>query len=113
MRSLTRNDIVNYYKAAFRPDLATIVVVGNVTPERARATIEKYFGGWKAEGPKPPIDLPPAVPNKPNTVAVPDESRVQDSVILAQTVPLTRSDPDYYALDLGTAVLGEIGRAHV
>jgi zinc protease len=106
VRSLTREDILAYYKKTFRPDLATVVVVGNVTPEGTRATIEKYFRAWKAEGPKPPIDLPPAVPNKPNSVAVPDESRVQDSVVLAQTVPLTRADADYYALDLGTAVLG-------
>jgi zinc protease len=39
-------------------------------------------------------------------VAVPDESRVQDSVVLGQTVGITRSDPDYYALELGNAVLG-------
>ncbi len=39
-------------------------------------------------------------------VAVPDESRVQDTVILAQTVAMNRSHPDYYALELGNAVLG-------
>jgi zinc protease len=106
VRSLARGDIVAYYKKTFRPDLAAIVVIGNVTPERARMAVEKYFGGWKAEGPKPPIDLPPAPPNKPSVVAVPDASRVQDSVIMGQTVGITRSDPDYYALQLGNAVLG-------
>lgn len=106
VRSLTLNDIKDYYRKALRPDLTTIVVVGRVTPEAARATIEKYFGGWRAEGPKPPIDLPVAPPNMPKTVAVPDESRVQNSVILAQTMAITRSHPDYYALQLGSAVLG-------
>jgi zinc protease len=37
---------------------------------------------------------------------VPDASRVQDVVILAQNLALTRSDPDYYPLQLGNAVLG-------
>jgi zinc protease len=106
VRSLTLDDIKAYYRKAFRPDLTTIVVVGRVTPEAARTVIEKYFGGWKAEGPKPPIDLPRVPPNKAKTVAVPDESRVQNSVVLAQTIDITRSDPDYYALDLGSAVLG-------
>jgi len=41
-----------------------------------------------------------------NTIAVPDASRVQDRVILAQTLALTRTDPDYYPLELGNAVLG-------
>ena len=72
---------------------------------RARA-IEKYFGAWKADGPKPPIDLPAVPPNMAKTVAVPDESRVQNSVVLAQTIGITRSHPDYYALELGNAVLG-------
>ncbi len=106
VRSLTLDDIKSYYRKTFRPDLATIVVIGKVSPERARAAVEKYFGAWKGEGEKPPIDLPAAPPNKPSVVAVPDESRVQDVVLLGQTVAMTRSDPDYYALELGNAVLG-------
>ena len=39
-------------------------------------------------------------------MAVPDASRVQDRVVLAQNLALTRSDPDYYPLALGNAVLG-------
>jgi len=37
---------------------------------------------------------------------VPDASRVQDRVILGETLGLTRAHPDSYALDLGNAVLG-------
>ena len=42
----------------------------------------------------------------PSVIAVPDDSRVQDMVVLAQNLDLTRADPDYYALELGNAVLG-------
>ena len=106
VRALTLDDVRAYYHKVFRPDLATIVVVGHVSAEQARSTIEKYFGGWSASGPTPDIDLPVAPPNKPGNVAVPDASRVQDNVILAQNLALTRSDPDFYALELGSAVLG-------
>lgn len=104
--SLTMDDIHSYYQAAYRPDLTTIVVMGNITPKAALATIEKYFGGWSAKGPTPDTDLPPVPPNKPSSVAVPDASRVQDIVILAHTFGLTRTDPGYYPLALGNAVLG-------
>lgn len=103
---LTLKDVHEYYGQVFRPDMTTIVVIGKVTPADARAVIEKYFGDWKATGPKPDTDLPKAPPNHVSVVSVPDASRVQDSVDLAQTLDLTRSDPEYYALSLGNTVLG-------
>ena len=102
---LSLQDVRDYYQTAFRPDLTTIVVVGNVTPARARAVIEKYFGAWRAAGPKPDTDLPAVPPNRAASLAVPDDSRVQDKVTLAENLPLSRQDPDYYALTLGNAVL--------
>jgi zinc protease len=103
---LKRADVLAYYKTVFRPDMTTIVVIGNVTPEKAKEVIAKYFGAWTAEGPKPPVDLPVPAPNKAGQVAVPDDSRVQDSVLLAQNLAPKRTDPDYYPLALGNQVLG-------
>jgi zinc protease len=77
-----------------------------VTPEKAKTVIGKHFGDWTAAGPKPDILLPAVPPNSGSQTAVPDPSRVQDSVSLVETLGLTRSDPDYYALRLGNAVLG-------
>jgi zinc protease len=104
--SLTLEDVKEYYRQVFRPDLATIVVIGKVAPDKAKAVIEKYFGPWKASGPKPETLLPPVPPNKPSSRAVPDHSRVQDRVTLAETLGLNRANPDYYALELGNHVLG-------
>ncbi|HVW68185.1 MAG TPA: pitrilysin family protein, partial [Steroidobacteraceae bacterium] len=106
VKGLTPEAVRSYYESVFRPDLATIVVIGNVTPAQARATVEKYFSAWAAAGPKPDVDLPAAPPNRSGVIAVPDASRVQDMVVLAQNLALTRSDPDYYPLQLGNAVLG-------
>ncbi len=104
--SLTLQAVKEYYAKVFRPDLTTIVVMGKVTPEEAKAAVEKYFGGWKASGPKPETILPAVPPNKPSSTVVPDSSRVQDEVTLAETLGLDRSNPDYYALELGNHVLG-------
>ena len=104
--ALGLDDLRAYYKTVFRPDMTTIVVIGNITPDKARLVVEKHFGSWKAEGPKPPVDLPVVPPNKPGAIAVPDASRVQDNVVLAHNLALKRSDPDFYALSLGNQVLG-------
>ena len=104
--ALTIDDVKNYYAAAFRPDLTTIVVIGKISPENAVAVISKYFGNWNAEGEKPDTLFPPTPDNSPSVTQVPDASRVQDKVTLAETLQLTRTNSDYYALQLGNHVLG-------
>jgi zinc protease len=102
---LSLKDVKSYYAKAFRPDMTTIVVIGKVTPKRARTVVEKYFGSWKATGPEPETVLPAVPLNKPAVVMIPDESRVQDQVTLAQTLGVTRFHPDYYKLQLANHVL--------
>ncbi|UBM62431.1 insulinase family protein [Candidatus Sulfidibacterium hydrothermale] len=104
--SLKMQDVKDYYQTVFRPDLATIVVIGNITPEKAKTVIEKYFGNWKATGKKPNVEFSPVPMNKASQTHVPDVSRVQDRVALAENLELTRSNPDYYALQVGNHVLG-------
>ncbi len=104
--SLTLDDIKQYYAKTVRPDLTTIVVIGDVTPDEAKAVIEKWFGGWKASGPKPDVELPRVSENKPSATIVPDPSQLQDSVTLSEVIPITRFDPDYYPLQLANHVLG-------
>jgi zinc protease len=104
--AVTLEDVRNYHSTVMRPDETIIVVIGDVTPEKTESVINKYFGIWKATGAKPNLLLPPVPPNVSGTVNVPDTSRIQDKVILAETLGLVRSDPDYYALNLGNHVLG-------
>jgi zinc protease len=103
---LAPSDAQSYYARAFRPDMTTIVVIGDVTPALARATIEKWFGAWTAAGPKPTVDLPKVPLNAASLTSVPDASRVQDNVTLRENIAIDRSNPDYYALQVGDHVLG-------
>lgn len=104
--SLTLEDVKEYYAKTLRPDLTTIVVIGDITPAEARAAIEKEFGEWKASGAKPDVDLPRVPANKASAATVPDPSQLQDTVNLSETVEITRFDPDYYPLQMGNHVLG-------
>jgi zinc protease len=104
--ALTLDDVRQYYTKALRPDLTTIVVIGDITPAEAQSAVEKWFGGWNASGAKPDVDLPRVTANKASGSNVPDPSQLQDSVNLSETVGITRFDPDYYPLQLGNHVLG-------
>jgi zinc protease len=104
--ALRLEDLRAYYSATFRPDLTTIVIVGDVTPEQARRVVAETFGGWRAVGPMPMIDLPPVEPSKPSRTRVTDGNSLQDSVTLAETVALAVTSPDRYKLLLGNIILG-------
>jgi zinc protease len=106
VQSLTPADVDEYRRRVLRPELTKIVVIGDVTPRQVEEVFTKYFGRWTNEGPRPDVDLPPVPANVASSVVVPDSSRVQSKATLAQTLGLVRSDPDYYALELGNHVLG-------
>jgi zinc protease len=104
--ALSLQNVKQYHERVFRPDLTTIVVIGDVTLPQAQQIIEKYFGEWKASGTAPVTELSPVPANQPGFTIVPDKSRVQVKVLLAETLGLNRFDPHYYALELGNHVLG-------
>jgi zinc protease len=104
--NITLADVKAFHGATIRPDLTTLVVIGDVSAEEARAVINRWFGDWRASGAKPDTTPAPVPPNAPATVAVADAEAVQDTVYLVEQLQLNRFDPDFYPLELGTHVLG-------
>ncbi|MGD0969510.1 MAG: pitrilysin family protein [Candidatus Aquilonibacter sp.] len=104
-QAITLDDVKAWYAAAYRPDLTTIVVIGDTTPDAARAVIEKYFGGWTATGPKPQTEPAAVAANVPSQVVVPAQGRVQSSVQLVELNDVRRTDPDWAALQLANTAL--------
>ncbi len=100
-RSPSEN-VRDYYEHVFRPDLTTIVVIGNVTPEPGhggRRTNISESGRLPGLRRRPIFRQCPRI--RPCVTAVPDKSRVQVNVSLGETLGLNRFDPDYYALRTG------------
>ncbi|GHA77171.1 M16 family metallopeptidase [Pontibacter akesuensis] len=50
---------LTFFDRFYRPEYATIVVVGDVTPERVNALAQQYFGDWKRGNYKPKIATEP------------------------------------------------------
>lgn len=85
-----------FHRDWYGPNNAILVIVGDVDPDRALALVKRHFG---------PIPRRAVPPNVSSSAAVPDASRVQDEVILGETLGVTRDHPDYYSLQVGTHVL--------
>jgi zinc protease len=106
LQSLTLADVRDYYAKTFRPDLATIVVIGNVDVPAARTAIERAFGAWTATGTPPSLDLGRVPQNAAGEYRLTPPAARQDTGSLEELLETDRGDPAYYALELGNAILG-------
>jgi zinc protease len=105
--AISRDDLLAFAKAYWRPDLTSIVIVGDITPEHARTALEAAFGSWRAQGPAPgtkqlPLPLATAGHNYVETAGT------QVYVQLGQPA-LARTSPDYDAMTVLVQILGGEG----
>lgn len=107
IETLTVDDLKAFYTSHFRPENATLLVVGDVTPAAALPMLEKAFGGWKSAGISA---LVAEVPNAPQLgkrqVFLVDKPEAAQSQIRIGWVGVSRSTPDYAVLEVLNTVLG-------
>ena len=56
IKAATPERLRRYYQANYRPDNATIVIVGNIDPAKVEAEIKARFADWKPAAPADTID---------------------------------------------------------
>ena len=108
IKAFTADDLRSYYTATFRPENATLIVVGDVTPDKAVPLLEANFGKWKAAGgPSTPRVKQPAPPARSTrSIYVVDKPGAAQSQIRIGGVGVARSTPDYFPIIVMNTVLG-------
>ncbi|MCL4393398.1 MAG: insulinase family protein [Chloroflexi bacterium] len=98
-----------FHERYFRPDVATMVVVGDLSLEQAMEKIERSLGRWKARGKSADHRIPdPPVLDGISKTKTPIEGKTQADIVLGYP-GLRRSDPDFYALSVGDLIFGRLG----
>jgi len=105
VQKLHRDDLVNFYKANYRPDKATLIMVGAVNLEQAKALAEKFLGAWKPEKNSTQSASDTAAEWKPRNVVVDMPQAGQAAVAVAKPA-IKRDTPDYYSGLVANAALG-------
>lgn len=110
LQAVNLDDVKRWYAFAYRPDLTTVAVVGDVRPADVKAAFEKYFGGWKATGRRPNFDYPEVRSNGQRTsTTIASPTAQQATVTLSQHLDLRRGDRDVVALYLANTMLSGEG----
>ncbi|MDH5273623.1 MAG: insulinase family protein [Gammaproteobacteria bacterium] len=106
--ALTRDDLVAYQRDFLRPDNATIIVTGAVTPESILPLLERHFGDWQPPaGAKPArVDVAAATASVGTRVYLLDRPGAPQTSILAGQLMPSSLAPDRIELNTANDVLG-------
>ena len=107
IKALTTDELRSFYNAAFRPDNAALLAVGDITADKLMPLAESAFGGWKAAGgAAPPAALPPVDEPATREVYLIDKPGAPQTQIRIGWIGVERSTPDYFPLVVLNTVLG-------
>ncbi|HLO71093.1 MAG TPA: pitrilysin family protein [Flavipsychrobacter sp.] len=106
VNNITLEDCKKYYSTYFRPNVAYMAVIGDITVGEAKGLIEKYFKNWeKAEVPSANYSNPTA-PSKANVAFVPREGAVQSVINVTYPIDLLPGTPDVIKARVANSILG-------
>ncbi len=107
IEAFTVADLQAFYRAHFRPDNATVVVVGDVTPAGVMPLLEKQFGAWQSDTIAALVPAVPVAPQlKARQVYLVDKPEAAQSQIRIGWVGVARSTADHAALEVLNTILG-------
>jgi zinc protease len=103
--AIERDDLVAYHDAWFKPNNATMIVVGDTTLAQIQPKLEALFARWRA-GRVPEKSLPDvALPTQPSVYLI-DRPGAEQSVIIAGHLIGPRDAADDIAVDAMNDILG-------
>jgi zinc protease len=105
IKAITREDLVSYHQTWFKPNNATLVVVGDTTLAEITPMLEKAFAGWKP-GDVPKITIAERPQPAKTAIYLIDKPGAAQSVLAAGHLLPPRNDPDAVAFEVLNTALG-------
>src|SRR6185312_6752731 len=106
IQSFTVDDLRTFYRSAYVPSNAALIVVGDVTPNRVMPLLETSFGKWQGgTAPQHATLTAPPLPSARQIYLV-DKPGAPQSQVRIGWVGVPRSTPDYFPLTVMNTILG-------
>jgi predicted Zn-dependent peptidase len=105
LSGLTRDDVIDYWRARYVPGQATLVVAGDVTRAQLDSMLATAFAGWSGAGEDPPR-LPTPEARTARRIYLVDKPGAAQSEVRVGRVAVERATADYYPLSVLNTVLG-------
>ncbi|HRY33311.1 MAG TPA: insulinase family protein [Bacteroidales bacterium] len=106
VESVTLEQCQHFYQAYFRPNIAYLAIVGDITMEEALPLVKKYFGSWQKQEVPRHVYSTPEPPEK-NTISLVDRPvSVQSVIKVSYPVMIKPGDKNYITGKLMNVILG-------
>jgi zinc protease len=105
VKKLTSKDLVDFHAANYAPNQAFLGFAGDITPEEAFATAEKYFGGWQKLDVPSSAPLAPPAPSGQHIWLIDKPDSVQTQ-IRAGKLGIRTADPDFIPVVVMNRIFG-------
>ena len=105
VKSLTTADLQSFYQTNFKPNNATLIIVGDVNPAQIEQKISTLFGGWQ-RGDVPQLNYGEPPKATVTTIYLIDKPGAAQSSFRIGSVGVPRSTKDYFALTVANTILG-------
>lgn len=103
--ALTRDDLLKFHSEWFKPNNATLILVGDVTADEILPKLENVFGSWET-GTVPVKNISEVpLPDEP-IVYIMDRPGAIQSIIVGGHVAVPKANPDEIAIGTVNTVLG-------
>jgi zinc protease len=96
---------MEFHRAWFKPNNATIIVVGAVGMDEIKPRLEKLFGGW-ARGALPKLEIKTIPARTSPEVYLIDKPGAPSSLLLAGELTLPKANPEEIAIESLNDLLG-------
>jgi len=102
---MTREDLVKYHDAWFKPNNATLLIVGDTTLAEITPKLTQLFASWK-QGEAAKVNIPQASQPEKDVVYLVDRPGSGQSQILSAQLAPALNDPDAVTLGLVNGIFG-------
>jgi predicted Zn-dependent peptidase len=99
------DDVTQFWRTYYRPNNATLVLVGDLTVREAESLAAAAFGGWE-RATVPPVTYAKAQPAGPSAIRIIDKPKAAQSSFRIGSIGVPRSTTDYYPLMVMNTALG-------
>ena len=105
VQHMTRDDLVRFHRTWFKPNHATLVIVGDVSLAEIQPKLTRLFSRWQA-GEVPQKNIGTVADQPKPVVYILDRPGAEQSIIFAADLAPPKANPHEYAVETMTSLLG-------